>query len=329
MVQGGGGGGPTFEYYALDALGSVRVVFDATGAIKARADYEPFGSPIPSSTTGPLPREQFTGQQRDSEVGLDYFGARFYHATHGRMLSVDPLYMGAVGDPQRWNRYAHVLNSPLNALDPDGRQTFYTRTIENCGGTCFPSGGGDGSGGASSNTGGEHVLLPDSRVGCGQSAKGCQHPGPRTGEPAVQDSASAAPAEREPDFRVTVEDKLEEILPVIADGAAGFGDALTFDMTSWVRRRFGWDAVRYDSWSYTTGELGGLLVGVAVGRATWQPNVLGFELSSAKDLPTLWRLADWRVGWHRIPTGAHAGRWLPHYHRRPGIGKHRPWEGGW
>ncbi|MFC0004532.1 ricin-type beta-trefoil lectin domain protein [Micromonospora siamensis] len=23
------------------------------------------------------------------------------------------------------------------------------------------------------------------------------------------------------------------------------------------------------------------------------------------------------------------GRWRPHYHRRPGIGKHRPWEGGW
>jgi RHS repeat-associated protein len=139
MVQGGGGGGPTFEYYALDALGSVRVVFDAAGAVKARADYEPFGSPIPSSTTGPLPREQFTSQQRDSEVGLDYFGARFYHAAHGRMLSVDPLYVGAVGDPQRWNRYAHVLNTPLNALDPDGRLTFRTQTIGNCGGTCFPA----------------------------------------------------------------------------------------------------------------------------------------------------------------------------------------------
>ncbi|WP_326557568.1 LamG-like jellyroll fold domain-containing protein [Micromonospora sp. NBC_01796] len=23
------------------------------------------------------------------------------------------------------------------------------------------------------------------------------------------------------------------------------------------------------------------------------------------------------------------GKWRPHYHRRPGIGKHRPWEGGW
>jgi RHS repeat-associated protein len=118
---GGGGGGPTFEYYALDALGSVRVVFDAAGAVKARADYEPFGSPIPSSTTGPLPREQFTGQQRDSEVGLDYFGARFYHATHGRMLSVDPLSVGAMADPQRWNRYAYALNSPQTMVDPDGR----------------------------------------------------------------------------------------------------------------------------------------------------------------------------------------------------------------
>ncbi len=116
MMQGGGGGsgsGSTFEYYALDALGSVRVVFDAAGAVKARADYAPFGSPIPTSTPGPLPREQFTGQQRDGEVGLDYFGARFYHATHGRMLTADPLHVGAIREPQRWNRYAYALNGPL------------------------------------------------------------------------------------------------------------------------------------------------------------------------------------------------------------------------
>ncbi len=122
MQGGGGGSGPTFEYYALDALGSVRVVFDAAGAVKARADYEPFGAPIATSTTGPLPREQFTGQQRDGEVGLDYFGARFYHATHGRMLSVDPLSLGAVASPQRWNRYAYALNTPTTVVDPDGRQ---------------------------------------------------------------------------------------------------------------------------------------------------------------------------------------------------------------
>jgi RHS repeat-associated protein len=32
---------------------------------------------------------------------------------------------------------------------------------------------------------------------------------------------------------------------------------------------------------------------------------------------------DWRVN----PFGGEG--WPPHYHRRPGIGKHRPWEGGW
>lgn len=141
MMQGGGGSGPTFEYYALDALGSVRVVFDAAGAVKARADYEPFGAPIATSTTGPLPREQFTGQQRDGEVGLDYFGARFYHATHGRMLSVDPLYVGAVHEPQRWNRYAYALNSPTLYIDPDGR-TGCTTTVRTGGFTVgCPNGG--------------------------------------------------------------------------------------------------------------------------------------------------------------------------------------------
>jgi hypothetical protein len=32
---------------------------------------------------------------------------------------------------------------------------------------------------------------------------------------------------------------------------------------------------------------------------------------------------DWRVS----PFGGHGHP--PHYHRRPGIGKHRPWQGGW
>ena len=31
------------EYYGQDALGSIRIVFDASGAAIARADYEPFG----------------------------------------------------------------------------------------------------------------------------------------------------------------------------------------------------------------------------------------------------------------------------------------------
>lgn len=42
---------------------------------------------------------------------------------------------------------------------------------------------------------------------------------------------------------------------------------------------------------------------------------------------------DFRIEWHRFtPTkGPLKGRMLnrPHFHRRPGIGLHRPWERGW
>jgi RHS repeat-associated protein len=122
LLQGGGPPPPQLRYYALDALGSVRVTFDAAGNVIGRADYEPFGAAVAASTTGTQPRQQFTGQEREGEVGIDYFGARMYGPQHGRMPSVDPLYVGAVEEPQRWNRYAYGLNSPVVMVDPDGRR---------------------------------------------------------------------------------------------------------------------------------------------------------------------------------------------------------------
>lgn len=119
LVQGGGA--KQLRYYALDALGPVRVVFDAAGQVVSRADYEPFGAAVPASTTGTLPRQQYTGHERDGEVGVDYFGARMYAPTLGRMPSVDPLYVGAIEDPQRWNRYAYARSNPVSMSDPDGR----------------------------------------------------------------------------------------------------------------------------------------------------------------------------------------------------------------
>ena len=54
----------------------------------------------------------------------------------------------------------------------------------------------------------------------------------------------------------------------------------------------------------------------------WLKNARGIEKAWSK---------NFRTGWHRLPKGNYpgAGKNLPHYHRRPGIGKHRPWEGGW
>ena len=52
--------------------------------------------------------------------------ARYYgQGTMMRFLSVDPSRRSARGtQPQSWNRYTYAVNSPLNAIDPDGQQAL-------------------------------------------------------------------------------------------------------------------------------------------------------------------------------------------------------------
>jgi len=116
--------GEVVEYYHLDALGSVRVVTNQAGAVVRRHDFKPFGEEV--NVTFPNPdRKLFTGQERDQETALDYFGARYYRANIGRFTTVDPDHIGGeVGDPQSRNAYASARNNPLRFIDPDGRRWF-------------------------------------------------------------------------------------------------------------------------------------------------------------------------------------------------------------
>jgi RHS repeat-associated protein len=107
----------TVEYYALDAVGSVRVVFDPAGNILGRSDYTPFGGELFSGTN--MPSQRFAGLFRDGEAGLDYAQARSYQVRTGRFNAPDPVYAG-MSDPQRWNRYTYALSNPLSFTDPSG-----------------------------------------------------------------------------------------------------------------------------------------------------------------------------------------------------------------
>lgn len=106
----------TVEYYGTDAIGSVRIVFDASGTIVGRMDYGLFGEQILASTVG---HRSYAGLFRDGEAGLDYAEARSYQVRTGRFSAPDPVYAGLF-NPQEWNRFAYALNSPLDFVDPTG-----------------------------------------------------------------------------------------------------------------------------------------------------------------------------------------------------------------
>ena len=87
-------------YLSADLLGSTRLVTDEKGNVVGRHDYLPYGEEIVlgrGSQWGPdvdPVRQKFTGQQRDTETGVDYFQARYYGSTLERFTSTDPANAG-------------------------------------------------------------------------------------------------------------------------------------------------------------------------------------------------------------------------------------------
>jgi RHS repeat-associated protein len=122
-------------YFTYDHLGTVRLITDQNANVISRHDYLPFGEEIPANTAGrnstwgpgnDSVTQKFTGKERDSESGLDYFGARYYGSALGRFTSPDwsvkpvPVPYADLANPQSLNQYSYVLNNPLGRADADG-----------------------------------------------------------------------------------------------------------------------------------------------------------------------------------------------------------------
>lgn len=110
----------TVTYYHLDALGSPVAASDQNGSILWREEYAPYGDRIrvedPTNTHG------FTGKFHEEDLGLTYFGARWYDPVAGRFMGVDPVEYRE-GDIHSFNRYAYANNNPYKFVDPDGRMS--------------------------------------------------------------------------------------------------------------------------------------------------------------------------------------------------------------
>jgi len=139
--------GSTVYYYFADQLGTSRVMTDSNGTICFDADFYPFGGER-DYTDNCTQNYKFTGKERDSESGLDNFGARYNSSQYGRFMTPDwsddpsPVPWADLANPQSLNLYAYVDNNPLSHIDPNGHgcapDTWNPSTNTLTAGACTP-----------------------------------------------------------------------------------------------------------------------------------------------------------------------------------------------
>jgi len=122
-------------YFHNDWLGTQRVR-SATGGIAETCQSGAFGENMQCTVSNNDSPLHFTGKERDSESGLDNFGARYNASSMGRFMSPDPVFISAVRltDPQSLNLYAYVRNNPLSLVDPTGLDFYLAcQTLDHSG----------------------------------------------------------------------------------------------------------------------------------------------------------------------------------------------------
>lgn len=107
--------GDSKYFYHPDHLGSTNVITDESGDLVEKTTYMPFGEVIEGGSS----RYLFTGQEKDQETSLMYYGARYYSPFLRRFTQPDTIIQN-VYDPQSLNRYSYVRNNPLKYTDPEG-----------------------------------------------------------------------------------------------------------------------------------------------------------------------------------------------------------------
>jgi RHS repeat-associated protein len=122
--DGVNGAGGVF-YYFSDYLKTASMITDSAGVIKAESDYYPWGGEL-QFVNNDSNHYKYDGHERDSETGLDYYGARYYGNALGRFLTPDwaakatAVPYADFGNPQSLNLYAYTNNNPATFGDVDG-----------------------------------------------------------------------------------------------------------------------------------------------------------------------------------------------------------------
>jgi len=112
--------GTTPAYFLGDALGSVRQLTNASGAVTLARSYQPYGNTLSSVGTGTT-NYDFTGEWRDN-TGLLHLRARYLSTQVGRFITRD-VWPGDHFHPNSLHTYVYTLNNPILYSDPSGHQS--------------------------------------------------------------------------------------------------------------------------------------------------------------------------------------------------------------
>jgi RHS repeat-associated protein len=116
--------GQGVHFQLADWLGTRRMQTDYAGKPELECQSQPFGDSqictAMASSAADATELHFTGKERDTESGNDYFGARYYASQMGRWMSPDQTGPNP-SNPQALNLYRYGFNNPLRYTDPDGR----------------------------------------------------------------------------------------------------------------------------------------------------------------------------------------------------------------
>ena len=126
-------------YYHKDRQGSVISVTNQHGQGIEQFAYGPWGSVHQLYSNSDLlinnlsaSQRQYTSQESVSDFGIIHMNGRIYDPQLGRFLQADP-FIQAIANSQSYNRYAYVLNDPMNRTDPSGfisLKSIYRKTLK-------------------------------------------------------------------------------------------------------------------------------------------------------------------------------------------------------
>ena len=130
-----------------DHLGSGSVITNQIGITANWYEYMPFGEMLMEQSNSEYNNPyKYNGKELDEATGLYYYGARYMDPKTSIWLSVDPLaiynpvmetefygdgqHNGGVFYSGNLNPYIYTYQNPINYVDPNGKQNYYSSKLD-------------------------------------------------------------------------------------------------------------------------------------------------------------------------------------------------------